>query len=57
MKKLSIEAYSYLPNEEKEFAQLVLIPTISLFKGIDYYGVNFEWLFWYLSITKFQKIV
>jgi hypothetical protein len=35
-----------LPNNGKNFWQIVIFPNICLYRGKDSTAINFEWLFW-----------
>lgn len=51
---MKVQLFSTTPHHSLDFWQLVLLPTISIFRKKDdymsYTVVNFEWLFWNLSI-------
>lgn len=46
--------FNTLPSKKDHFWQIVLIPTISVLNSITkpdaYVAINFEWLFWSLTI-------
>jgi hypothetical protein len=52
---VSINIFSTLPSKKDEFWQFVLIPTIAILssgiKKEEYAAVNFEWLFWSVTIV------
>lgn len=48
------KTFNTLPNKKDNFWQVILLPTITVLRSVDthddYYAVNFEWLFWTLTI-------
>jgi hypothetical protein len=54
---MEVKLFSTTPHEKDDMWQLVIIPTISVVrcKSERYTVVNFEWLFWNLSILIHDK--
>lgn len=52
--RIKLATFNTLPNEKDHFWQFVLTPTVSLLNSITkkdaYIALNFEWLFWSLTI-------
>lgn len=52
--KFKTKTYNTLPNKKDHWWQIVILPTISLMNNIQkhdpYVAVNFEWLFWSLTV-------
>jgi len=53
--KVNTFTYNTLPRAGDSFWQIVLFPTCSILSSVDEYdpytAVNFEWLYWSLSLT------
>lgn len=51
---MRIKTFCTLPNKKDDFWQVVLLPSIAIFKSVDKYdpytSVTGEWLFWSFSI-------
>ncbi len=51
---MSIKTFSTVPCKEDSYWQIILLPTIAILRSPDaadrYTVVNFEWLFWSVSI-------
>ena len=49
---MRVKLFNTAPHKSVNFWQIVLLPTISILKfNSEYTVVNFEWLFWNLSIS------
>jgi hypothetical protein len=52
--KIKVATFNTLPSEKDHFWQFVILPTISVLNSITkkdaYVALNFEWLFWSLTI-------
>lgn len=53
--KVNSFTYNTMPRTDDRFWQIVLLPTCSILSSVDeydpYIAVNFEWLYWSLSLT------
>lgn len=48
---MTVKLFSTTPHKSVNFWQIVLLPTISILRyESEYTVVNFEWLFWNISI-------
>jgi hypothetical protein len=56
---MKARVFNTLPSVKDGFWQVVLLPTISILKGIDpndpYTAVSFEWLFWSFTVIIDKK--
>lgn len=49
---MTVKLFSTTPHSSVNFWQIVLLPTISILRyESEYTVVNFEWLFWNISIN------
>jgi hypothetical protein len=51
---MRVKTFNTLPSEKDHFWQVILFPSICILRSISdddqYTAVNFEWLFWSLTV-------
>ena len=56
---MNVKLFSTVPSRKEPFWQIILLPTITILRSPEpadqYTVVNFEWLFWSVSIFSNDK--